>query len=151
MGVDFTVLKGYGILFPIEALSEEQRGSIYEVLNEAGVLFASQDDYGNCGQDFTAYGFVSIASNVNTIFDGKIGFTPTSLMLYGVYQENEYIRGGAIRPFAVNCIDDADDLSDEETDIKNKLLEAIAEKDEELADTIKKGGTFGDWLFSYFS
>lgn len=151
MGVDFIVLKGYGILFPIESLSEKQRENIHEDLEEAGILFESQDYYGNLGQDFTAYGFVSIDSNVNTIFSGRIGFTPMSLTLWGVYQENEYIRGGAIRPFAVNCVDDMNDLSDEEADIKSKLLTAIAKVNEELADTIKKEGVFGDWLFSCFS
>nr|QYA18528.1 hypothetical protein KOM_12_259 [Clandestinovirus] len=152
MGVDWTLLKGFGLIFPVQKLTEEQREVMGDefFFDNPEVEFHAQDYYGSWGQDFTPYGFVTWKAETEAVLDTKIGHTPGSLMLYGVYQENDWIKGGAVRPFAVACETD-EEMDEDKLVLKQKILDEIKKVDEELATIIETSGVYAQWLFSYFS
>nr|QYA18519.1 hypothetical protein KOM_12_250 [Clandestinovirus] len=153
MGVDFTLLKGLGFLVPISCLPKDEdvmcefRDAVYE---DDTVDFSSQDNYGTRGQDFTPYAFINFKDETTTVYDGKIGGTPFSLILFGVYTETNIIKGGAVKPFAICCQEECN-LDDEAAQVKTKIIEAVKSINEEIAKQVEVNGLFGEWLFSYFS
>lgn len=158
MGVDFDLLMGLGFLVPVECLPDDEermcefRGKISE---HPAIGFSSQDLYGIQGQDFTPYAFIHFSDKSKTIFSGKVGGTPLSLILHGVYCETETLKGGAVKPLAICCTEEGnlwnEAIDVKAIDVKAKMIEALKSVDEEIAKCIEAKGTFGEWLFSYFS
>jgi hypothetical protein len=154
MGVDFTLLMGLGFLIPVKCMPDDDEDSMSRFVNgvydHPAIGFSTQDLYGSQDLDFTPYAFVSFTDTKKTIYSDKIGGTPLSLILHGVYCESNIIKGGAVKPLAICCREERD-LWEEAIEAKAKMIEALKSVDEEIAKLIETHGVFGEWLFSYFS
>jgi len=140
MGVDLTVVRTAGVLFPLRGLPGDRHKFVMDLenrLDDEKVLFFSQASY-----DYAdAFGLLALPDDVETILDRRIGGTPWEFTMGSSYPETAVVKGGARDPFVV-VIKHGVELSWKVEDLVPKS---------EAFDWITEHGQAVECLFSFFN